>query len=92
MAVFFRDDHAGIISCMMPYENENGTAREVYKSNQHMSQSECNTYGATLYLKQNEPQNVKIIPRRDIEKTIYGQGIGSGAGYIESSNGTLKQL
>ena len=71
---------------------QNGTAREVYKSNQHMSQSECNTYGATLYLKQNEPQNVKIIPRRDIEKTIYGQGIGSGAGYIESSNGTLKQL
>lgn len=32
VAVFFRDDHTGIISCMMPYENENGTAREV-KSN-----------------------------------------------------------
>lgn len=32
VAIFFRDDNAGVISCMMPYENENGTAREV-KSN-----------------------------------------------------------
>ena len=32
VAIFFRDDNAGIISCMMPYENEDGTAREV-KSN-----------------------------------------------------------
>lgn len=32
VAVFFRDDNAGIISCMLPYENEDGTAREV-KSN-----------------------------------------------------------
>ncbi len=32
VAIFFRDDNAGIISCMMPYENENGTAREI-KSN-----------------------------------------------------------
>ena len=32
LAIFFRDDNAGIISCMMPYENEDGTAREV-KSN-----------------------------------------------------------
>ena len=29
VAIFFRDDNAGIISCMMPYENEDGTAREV---------------------------------------------------------------
>lgn len=32
VAIFFRDDNAGVISCMMPYENENGVAREV-KSN-----------------------------------------------------------
>ncbi len=32
VAIFFRDDNAGVISCMMPYENEDGTAREV-KSN-----------------------------------------------------------
>ena len=32
VAIFFRDDNAGIISCMLPYENEDGTAREV-KSN-----------------------------------------------------------
>ena len=32
VAIFLRDDNAGIISCMMPYENEDGTAREV-KSN-----------------------------------------------------------
>ncbi len=32
VAVFCRDDNAGIISCMMPYENEKGIAREV-KSN-----------------------------------------------------------
>lgn len=31
-SIFFRDDNAGIIYCMMPYENEDGTAREV-KSN-----------------------------------------------------------
>ena len=32
VAIFFRDDNAGMIYCMMPYENEDGTAREV-KSN-----------------------------------------------------------
>ena len=32
VAIFIRDDNAGIISCMMPYENEDGTARDV-KSN-----------------------------------------------------------
>lgn len=32
VAIFLRDDNAGVISCMMPYENEDGTAREV-KSN-----------------------------------------------------------
>ena len=32
VAIFFRDDNAGVISCMMPYENEDGTVREV-KSN-----------------------------------------------------------
>ena len=32
VAIFIRDDNAGVISCMMPYENEDGTAREV-KSN-----------------------------------------------------------
>lgn len=32
VSIFFRDDNAGMIYCMMPYENEDGTAREV-KSN-----------------------------------------------------------
>lgn len=32
VSIFFRDDNAGTIYCMMPYENEDGTAREV-KSN-----------------------------------------------------------
>ncbi len=32
VSIFFRDDNAGNISCMMPYENEDGTAREI-KSN-----------------------------------------------------------
>ena len=32
VSIFFRDDNAGMIYCMLPYENEDGTAREV-KSN-----------------------------------------------------------
>ncbi len=32
IAIFVRDDNAGIVSCMLPYENENGKARLV-KSN-----------------------------------------------------------
>ena len=70
---------------------QNGTIREVYKSNQHMTQTECNAYGAVLHLKENEPVNVKIINGGNIPTTVYGQGIGSGAGYIESNNGTLNK-
>ena len=71
---------------------QTGVVREVYKSNQHMTADECTTYRVPLHLKGNAPINVQIIPRRNIATTIYGQGIGSGAGYIESSNGVLNQL
>ena len=32
VAIFLRDDHAGVMYCLMPYDNENGSSREV-KSN-----------------------------------------------------------
>ena len=32
VAIFVRDDNAGIVSCMLPYENENGKARVVKNS------------------------------------------------------------
>ncbi len=36
VAVFCRDDHAGIVSCMMPYENEKGIARTVKSNKEYM--------------------------------------------------------
>lgn len=36
VSIFFRDDNAGMIYCMMPYENEDGTAREVKSNNEYI--------------------------------------------------------
>lgn len=35
-SVFFRDDNAEMIYCMMPYENEDGTAREVKNNKEYI--------------------------------------------------------
>lgn len=36
VAIFVRDDNAGIVSCMLPYENENGKARVVKNSKEYI--------------------------------------------------------
>lgn len=36
VSIFFRDDNAGMIYCMMPYENEDGTAREVKNNKEYI--------------------------------------------------------
>ena len=71
---------------------QQGTVRDVYKSNQHMTQAQCDSYETVLHTKTNNPLNVRIIEGGNIPTTGYGQGIGSGAGYIEKSNGTLSEI
>lgn len=36
VAIFVRDDNAGIVACMLPYENENGKARVVKNSKEYI--------------------------------------------------------
>ena len=36
VSIFVRDDNAGIVSCMLPYENENGKARVVKNSKEYI--------------------------------------------------------
>ena len=36
VSIFIRDDNAGMIYCMMPYENEDGTAREVKNNKEYV--------------------------------------------------------
>lgn len=76
--------------------SQDGTIREVYKTNQAMTDEECTKYGVSPVVKdkckESQTVNVKIKERELTPKTAYGQGIGSGAGYIEKSNGIFNKF
>ena len=70
-----------------------GTIRATYHTNQHMSQEECSRRGITYCGDASgKTVNVKMTNQTTTEKTQYGQGIGSGAGNLEQSNGILKPI
>ena len=70
-----------------------GTIRATYHTNQHMSQEECSKRGITYCGDASgKTVNVKMTNQTTTEKTQYGQGIGSGAGNLEQSNGILKPI
>lgn len=70
-----------------------GTIRATYHTNQHMSQEECSRRGITYCGDASgKTVNVKMTNQTTTEKTKYGQGIGSGAGNLEQSNGILKPI
>ena len=70
-----------------------GTIRATYHTNQHMSQEECSRRGITYCGDSSgKTVNVKMTNQTTTEKTQYGQGIGSGAGNLEQSNGILKPI
>ena len=70
-----------------------GTIRATYHTNQHMSQEECSKRGITYCGDSSgKTVNVKMTNQTTTEKTQYGQGIGSGAGNLEQSNGILKPI
>lgn len=71
-----------------------GTIREVHKTNQHMSQADCQKYGVT-YFNETVAQKLQIAvihQQSSTPTTGYGQGIGSGAGNWEQSNGTFQKI
>ena len=70
-----------------------GTIRATYHTNQHMSQEECSKRGITYCGDSSgKTVNVKMTEQTSTKKTQYGQGIGSGAGNLEQSNGILKPI
>lgn len=72
---------------------QDGTIRATYHSNQHMSQEECDRRGIIFCGDASgKTVNVKMTDEKETAKTAYGQGIGSGAGNLENSNGTLKNI
>lgn len=73
---------------------QTGTIRATYQTNQHMSQAECNKYGVEYYVYGDQTTliNVEITKETKTATTRYGQGIGSGAGNLEKSNGILASI
>lgn len=73
---------------------QSGTIRPVYKTNQHMTEAECSKYGCSyISAPNNSTQNVMIFAGNSNNPTTsYGQGIGSGAGNLEKSNGVFLPL
>lgn len=75
---------------------QEGIIRATYKTNQAMTQEECKLYNVTYVVQENattsQTKNVKITEQTTTPTTEYGQGIGSGAGYLEKSNGILKPI
>ena len=58
-----------------------------------MSQEECSKRGITYCGDSSgKTVNVKMTEQTSTKKTQYGQGIGSGAGNLEQSNGILKPI
>lgn len=69
---------------------QNGTLRESYHTNQHMTEAECTLYGVPFVSTWNgNGRNVKVFSNENTDTTSYGQGIGSGAGWRENNNGKL---
>lgn len=75
---------------------QEGITRAVYSTNQKMSQSDCQKYGVPFVVEsdknKSQTRNVKIKNEGTCGTTGYGQGIGSGSGYIEISNGVFKSI
>lgn len=72
---------------------QDGIIRATYHTNQHMSQTECSNRGIVFCGDSSgKTVNVKMTEESQTEKTGYGQGIGSGAGNLEKSNGILKPI
>lgn len=72
---------------------QDGTIRATYHSNQHMSEEECLERGITFCGDASgKTVNVKMTEETTVPVTGYGQGIGSGAGNLEQSNGILKNI
>lgn len=58
-----------------------------------MSKEECSRRGITYCGDASgKTVNVKMTEQTSTKKTQYGQGIGSGAGNLEQSNGILKPI
>ena len=76
---------------------QDGIRREVYNIAEYMPEEDKIKYGVTddSYYKNTsggewDVRNVRILEEITIDS--YGQGIGSGAGYIEISNGTFNEI
>lgn len=77
---------------------QDGTIRAVYSTNQHMTKEECDAYGIEYVDYDNTEETwgnatyFEKIPASSTSVTSYGQGIGSGAGNLEKSNGVFLPL
>lgn len=70
---------------------QDGIIRATYGSNQHMTAEECAKAGVDAFSK-GHTVLVKLTNETVTATTEYGQGVGSGAGNLEKSNGTFEQL
>lgn len=73
---------------------QTGVIRETYTTNLNTSEISKIQTGSipNLATGVGDAANVLATDRTNTETTIYGQGIGSGAGYLEKSNGTFESI
>lgn len=73
---------------------QEGIIRATYSTNHKMTEEEC-AFWNVPYVDDptgSEARNVKITEETTTSITGYGQGIGSGAGNLEKSNGIFKSI
>lgn len=106
LTVITRTDINGNVIKFIPAKifAQSGVIRATYKTNQHMTEEECNKYGVGFFditqppiwssnIKVTEEKNTAVTNYRSPDtRTLINQGIGSGAGYLEATNGTYVEI
>lgn len=98
LKVITRSDNTKMIPAYIYAQD--GIFRAVYKTNQHMQKEDCEKYKCSFFVKGGNyhTESVKISNERNTNNVGYvdsitgiTQGIGSGAGNLEKSNGSFTQ-